>query len=518
MRVFCTASSDTYITDKITDSKIRVEDANVGRAGTLDLFRLYNETTFNGSGSQNELSRILIKFDYSKIHELTSSKLDLSNFTATLKLFDIKAGNAVPVNFNVAVFPLSQSFDEGVGRDVLGFDDLDACNFLTASISSAGAAVTWYSSGANAVGDIGGASLDIFSSANFSDGNGQLSVIGSQNFVEGLEDLSVNVTRLVSASVAGQMPHHGFRISFSGSEETDTKSRFVKRFASRHVVNPFIRPRIEVSFDDSIQDNHKNFFFDLSGSLFLNSYERSVTANLVSGSSLTVITGSDSLLVSLKTGSFSHIVTASQRTAGTVDNAGNNFITGSYLASFAIPSNNSTVVDFGTTLAQMISRTGSITFDEYWYSLDGSVGFYTGSLTIKKPERTTGNWTSREPLIQVTNLNHVYKSTDEIRLRIFGRDLSNEQNSPVKVPIKLSPVIFDEVYYQVRSVNDGKLIISFGESDNSTRVSTDSEGMFFDFHMDALFLNRTYVFEFLIIDRGRRHVVTNKNLQFVVEK
>ena len=34
---------------------------------------------------------------------------------------------------------------------------------------------------------------------------------------------------------------------------------------------------------------------------------------------------------------------------GTIDSAGKNFMTGVYSASFAIPSNDSTTVDFGTT-------------------------------------------------------------------------------------------------------------------------------------------------------------------------
>ena len=114
-----------------------------------------------------------------------------------------------------------------------------------------------------------------------------------KNFVKGTEDLLVDVTRIVSATVAGQMPDFGFRISLSGSDENDNKTRFVKRFASRHIADPSLRPKIEVSFDDSLQDNHRNFFFDMSGSLFLNSFGRSSTANIVSGSALTAITGSN---------------------------------------------------------------------------------------------------------------------------------------------------------------------------------------------------------------------------------
>ena len=517
MKIFCTASSDTYITDKIIDGQIRVEDANVGRAATLDLFKLWGETKLNSTGSLNELSRLLVKFDYQKIHDLTSSKLDLnsSKFSAKMKLFDVKTGAAVPSNFNVVVFPLSQSFDEGVGRDVVSFGDLDVANYLTASILN-GAAVVWNASGANEVGDLGDESIDIMSQANFSDGNGLSSVFASQNFIKGTEELLIDVTRVVSASVAGQLPNFGFRISFSGSDETDNRTRFVKRFASRHVADATLRPRIEVSFDDSLQDNHSNFFFDMSGSLFLNSFGRSSAANIVSGSALSEIKGDNCLMLRLLSGGFAYATTASQSTMGTVDSAGENFMTGVYSANFAIPSNDSTTVSFGTSLAQMVARTGSITFEEYWYSLDETVGYHTGSLTIKRTPRFSANFTSQEPIIHVTNLSQDYNSKDQPRMRIFGRDLKNEQNAPVKVPISLSPIIFDEVYYRVRDMDNGRIIVDFGETNNATRVSTDSQGMFFDFHMDVLPQGRAYAFDFLVINRGMRTIVKDPRAQFSV--
>ena len=102
-------------------------------------------------------------------------------------------------------------------------------------------------------------------------------------------------------------------------------------------------------------------------------------------------------------------------------------------------------------------------------------------------------------------------------MRIFGRDLVNEQNQPVKIPIKLAPIIFDKVYYQVKDVDDGTVIVKYGETDNSTRVSTDSEGMFFDFHMDILQADCTYAFEFLVVDRGRKHITTSNRLHFTVK-
>ena len=517
MKIFCTASSDSYITDKIIDSKFRAEDANTGRAGTLDLFKLWDETTLKGTGSLNELSRILIKFDYHKVHELTSSKINVagSDFTALLKIFDIGAGNAVPANFNVAVFPLSQSFDEGIGKDVSSFGDLDACNFLTASYTDS-ADVLWNSSGANTAGTLGDASIDIIAQANFLDGNGQVNIIGEQKFVNGTEDLAIDITTLVSATVAGQLANHGFRISFSGSDENDEKSRFVKRFASRHVADPLLRPRVEVSFADSHQDNHSNFFFDLSGSLFLNSYARSGAAHIVSGSALTAITGSSCLHLKLVSGSFSKVISASQHTGGTIDASGENFLTGVYSASFAIPSNDTSVINGVDTLAKYVATSGSIIFDEYWYSLDNSVGFHTGSIEIKRLPRFSGDFTTQEPVIHMTNAHSEYRKDDQIRLRIFGRDLKDERQSPVKVPINLKPVIFEQVYYRVRDVDSSRLIFDFGEDDNSTRVSTDAEGMFFDFHIDVLPMGRVYEFEFLIVNRGVRTITKDSRAQFVV--
>jgi hypothetical protein len=201
---------------------------------------------------------------------------------------------------------------------------------------------------------------------------------------------------------------------------------------------------------------------------------------------------------------------------GTINSAGSNFMTGVYSASFAIPSNDSTVVNFGTTLAQMVARTGSITFDEYWYSMDTTVGYHTGSLTVKRIPRYSANFTSQEPIIHTTNLSHEYYLKDQPRIRIFGRDLKAEQNAPVRVPISLAPTIFDEVYYRVRDVDNGRIILDFGETDNSTRVSTDSEGMFFDFHIDVLPQGRVYSFDFLVINRGTRNIVKDPRSQFTV--
>ena len=149
----------------IINNTFRATDANTGRAGSLDRFKMYSESTLSGSSDPIELSRILIKFDLDPLRALTASTLDYTHdsFKCTLKLHDVYGGQTTPSNFKLIAFPLSRSFDEGVGRDIINFRDLDSSNFLTSSVSGESASL-WYLSGANMQGLLGSDDIDIISS------------------------------------------------------------------------------------------------------------------------------------------------------------------------------------------------------------------------------------------------------------------------------------------------------------------------------------------------------------------
>ena len=385
------ARKDTYITNKIIRNSFRATDANVGEGATLDLFKLYNENKIAGDDTPIELTRILIKFDLNPLRALTGSILDIASdsFRCDLKLFDVFGGQTLPSNFKVAVFPLSRSFDEGVGRDVIKFQDIDAANFITSSVTNE-SPTTWHLTGANKQGLLGDDDLDIISSGNLSDGNGVVDLFRTQTFLNGTEDLAVNVTTLVSATLANQIPDYGFRISFSGTQETDTKTRFVKRFASRHNSNTRKRPSLDVRYADAIQDYHEAFFFNLSGSIFLNNFERGQAANILSGAALTSIAGNNCMVLKLQTGSYQKIVTASQHSYP----GGNLFSTGVYSGSFAVDSFGSpiTAASVVITVAAAVGDAETLTITD---ALGNSVAYTaTGSqdLASNPPEfsRSTG--------------------------------------------------------------------------------------------------------------------------------
>jgi hypothetical protein len=274
------ALKDAYITDRIINGLAQT-GANVGSAGSLDLFKLYGVTTTTVSGSSvpnTELCRLLVQFDLSSLRAaVAAGQVDPNNasFNCRLHLFDVYGGQPTPNNFTVSVYPLSASFDEGFGRDVVYYSDLDTCNWLTGSVAGG----AWFVTGCG-LGGISTSSCDYITAL-----SGGLSLQASQTFVTGLEDLDVDITPIVSATLAGLLPDVGLRISLSAPLEANLYTYFVKRFASRTAFNNDLAPVLYVRFDDSIQDDTANAYLDSTNYLFLYNFNRSAPANLTSGSS-----------------------------------------------------------------------------------------------------------------------------------------------------------------------------------------------------------------------------------------
>ena len=499
MYLVFTASKDTYITNKIMNSSYRATDGNLGRASTIDLFKLYDESVISGSTAPIELSRGLIYFELADVSSSLKGKVsfDDPSFKCKLRMFDVQGTAVAPKKFNLTVYPLSQSFDEGAGADISNFAFLDRANWVTASYSSSTNNL-WNITGAQAKGTLGSSDIDIISSGSIFGGSEQ-SLAATQYFALGSEDMSMDVTTIVSASMCGAIENHGFLIAFSGSEETDAETRFVKRFATRHTRNPYIKPRLEITYNDSQLDHHSISEFNVTSSLFLRTFSRGGASNLVSGSALTSVSGEDCILLKLHTGSWEKYVTGSQFLSAGIAK------TGIYTASIAVDSFASESLTATTTLADHISASGSITFGEEWLSLDENVSFFSGSLDIKESFNTIGNL-KRNIRVSVTNLKSKYAISDIPIIRLFVYDTDQEKKA-VNVPVRLKSLVLNQVYYRIRDADNGKVLIPFGRSDNSTRVSIDNEGMFFAPSLSHFVAGRPCTIDLLIVDRNEEKII-----------
>lgn len=503
MYIISTASADTYITNKIIDGT-RTEDANVGRAGTLDLFKLYNETISGSTGYHTELSRILIKFDLGRIRQLASGSLDFSSntFGAKIRLKQVETNLPVPRNFTISMFPLAKQFNEGDGRDVASFADVDACNFLSSSQGT-----TWSISGAYASGSPGDTNIDYFASGNLQDGLGVRSLEVKQLFIDGNEDLFVDVSDIVSATLAGILPDYGMIMSFTSSQENDTVTRFVKRFASRHVTQDAIRPRLEVYNNNAIFDSHESATFDASGTLYFRNIIGSTYQNVLSAS--VPITGTNSLKLVLSTGSYVNVITASQQMIG------QNFVTGSYFAPFYISAQDQTIVSGTIKLADHIASSGSVVFSETWSSLNGNVTFLTNHLTCSIPNRSVLNAVPRQLTVKSTNLKSKYDSNTSYKVRVFAYD-PNYEPAATKIA-KPTKSVTPETYFSIKDI-DGNVYVPFERKNGGTRLSADESGMFFDLFTDGLPSGRSLTIQYLVIDLESEYIVDDKNAKFIVEK
>jgi len=510
MYLILTASKSTYITNKIIDNKFRATDANVGRAGTLDLFKLYNESSLSGSNYPIELSRILLKFNFDTIQSLTASKLDVNSntFRARLRLFDVYAGQGVPKNFKAIVYPLSKSFDEGVGRDVAAFQDIDVANWITASYSNSSANV-WEVTGANHGGLLGSTDIDYISSGSL--GSGVVDLGKVQLFKKGSEDLDIDITTIVSGVLSDQIPNMGLRISFSGSQETDTKTRFVKRFGSRHVSDPFKAPQLHISYDDSIIDHHEDFIFDVSGSIFLNNFHRGTPANILSGTAASELSGNICIMLRLEKQDLALYFTGSQHTDGTSSTGAK----GLYSASFAVSLNEATKVNTTQRLLDLAYKSGSVEFDEYWTSIDGTVGYYTGSLEVKLPYRTSYNYAPADLFFHFTNMEKSYNSLDVAKLNIFIRNFEIKDKAS-KLPYSRKSIILSQVYYRIRNQSTGKTVIPFDSSTGGTKLSSNSGGLSFELRCESLPRGHVYVIDLLVKDFDQNRIYEAASPSFKV--
>ena len=257
-----------------------------------------------------------------------------------------------------------------------------------------------------------------------------------------------------------------------------------------------------------------SFYFNISGSLFLNNFHRGTPRNILSGSTsggsgLAQVTGSNCIAIRLTTGSsgdstlFSKVVTGSQHSYG------QNFASGVYSASFAISQWES------SALRQEIKNAASATFNEIWQSLDGTIGYHTGSLVIKSVNRTSFDNDVPTILLSVTNMRDKYRKQDKVRFRVFAENVDR----PVKakrLPFKTQSEIFPDLYYRIKNVESGDIIIPFEKEKSSTLCSTDSDGMYFDFYMSSLHKGGLFVIEFLLKDHGTDQIFTDVSTKFKV--
>tara|TARA_R110002020_G_scaffold401953_5_gene612158 strand:+ start:9638 stop:11161 length:1524 start_codon:yes stop_codon:yes gene_type:complete len=483
-----TASADTTIVNAFQlNLRTRGTGANCGQADVMEAFSIYGRQQASSSTKQGsqELSRILIKFPVDKITtDRASGTVPASGSVSFyLKLFNAPHSKTVPRDYKLIVNPISQAWQEGVGLDLEGYKDLTkgnpGANWMSASDSAA-----WTK--------VGGDYLTADSSVTY-----------EQTFESGLEDLEIDISKLVEQWVDGTTANNGvgvflsssYEAYYSGSAGADTgsilnnlsgaeKSYYTKRFFARGTQYHYKKPVIEARWDSSRKDDRGEFYFSSSLAPAADNLNTLYLYNFIRGRLVDIPSvGTSAILVSLYSGSATDSDPSGSKQTLYDENTnitGGHVSTGIYSCSIGIESSSIN------------------TLYDVWHS--GGVEFSTGSIS---PMIFATRPTTKEPVyfINITNLANTYRSDETARMNLYVRHKNWDPTIYTRATADPETTSIQSASYRVIRTIDNLEVVSYGTgSDFHTGLSYDISGNYFDFDMNLLEPGYEYKYKFCFYD------------------
>ena len=209
---------------------------NAGLDEILELSTFYTIT------SNNEVSRILIKFPQDEISDVITNKVSGSTFDSYLKMYLANASE-IPLDYTIYSYPISGSWNIGTGKLADSPITTDGSSWVYRNQISGS---TWF-----------GVSFPAGTTGSYTGSNsgGGLWYTGSYEATQSFnhttsKDIELKVSNTVRAWSSSSINNQGFIIKHSSNIEFTTASKFeTKYFSSNtHTIYP---PCLEIRWDDS---------------------------------------------------------------------------------------------------------------------------------------------------------------------------------------------------------------------------------------------------------------------------
>ena len=240
MHHFILATSDSWISSG--SSHVDGEshrDQNFGQDEILEIKKEFYNKSFDYA------TRALVSFKGTDFTNMSQSivKGDISsNAKYYLRLYESEGNQDLSIDYILAAYALSESWDEGVGK----FGDkpkvTDGVSWENRTNYPGSTEVTWSNYGASSYG---GALLS---------GSGY---VNSQSFSNESPDINMDVTDIVQKWLSGSISNNGLLLQFSGSQETNNTTTGQLKFFSRN-TNTIYSPKLEVRWDNHIACSGSN--------------------------------------------------------------------------------------------------------------------------------------------------------------------------------------------------------------------------------------------------------------------
>ena len=111
------------------------------------------------------------------------------------------------------------------------------------------------------------------------------------------------------------------------------------------------------------------------------------------------------------------------------------------------------------------------------------------------PNRTNKRLSPSRYTVSITGTRKDHYEDEKFMVRVNFFDENDPQIFAKKLPIKSKSAILKNSYYAIRDVSTGEYAIPLDDVFNSTKMSSDAEGMYFILDTSSLVPQREYVID-----------------------
>ena len=99
------------------------KDKNTGKDEILELKKVFFDRSFSYQ------TRVLLQFDTDEIENYISSSVLPNDYQLNLRLYETEGTSGLSETYTIAAYPLSQEWDEGVGKELDVPKTTDGCSW-----------------------------------------------------------------------------------------------------------------------------------------------------------------------------------------------------------------------------------------------------------------------------------------------------------------------------------------------------------------------------------------------------
>ena len=231
------ATKDTFINSgsNLLDGTT-FQDKNTGKDEVLELKKVFFDRTFHAP------TRVLIQFNTNEVENYISSSILPSDYKINLRMYETEGVSGLSEEYKIAAYPLSQEWDEGVGKEADDPKTTDGCSWLYRKNRDGATEISWTDNGGTYI-----AGDEV-----------------TQSFSSESPDINMDITTMAKKWFGGVNENYGLLLRLSGSRESSTGSFEDLKFFSRQ-TNTIYSPKLEVQWDDSTHSFGSLTPLDVSG-------------------------------------------------------------------------------------------------------------------------------------------------------------------------------------------------------------------------------------------------------------